>query len=87
MTYNPAPITGGTTDEILQIDLGSLEISQMKLAPDFKEKYVGGRGYALKLIWEGTTRETKYVSPENILVMAGGGPCVVIPGSRAAASS
>ena len=75
MTYNPALIRGGTTDETLQIDLGSFEISQMKLASDFKEKYVGGRGYALKLIWEGTSRETRYDSPENILVMASGPLC------------
>lgn len=75
MRYNPSPIMGGTTDEILQIDLGTYEISQMKLKPGFKDKYVGGRGYALKLIWEGTTRETRYDSPENILVMAGGPLC------------
>ena len=75
MTYKPAPIEGGTTDEILQVDLGSYKISPLKLAPDFKEKYVGGRGYALKFIWEGTSRETRYDSPENILVMAGGPLC------------
>ena len=75
MTYNPAPIKGGTTDEILQIDLGSYNVSQMTLSPDFKEKYIGGRGYALKFIWEGTSRETRYDSPENILVMAGGPLC------------
>jgi aldehyde:ferredoxin oxidoreductase len=44
----------------------------MKLSPDFKEKYTGGRGYALKLIWDGTKAETRYDSPENILVMASG---------------
>jgi aldehyde:ferredoxin oxidoreductase len=75
MTYTPASINGGTTDEILQIDLGSFKISQMKLASDFKEKYVGGRGYALKLIWEGTTEATRSNSPENILVMASGPLC------------
>jgi aldehyde:ferredoxin oxidoreductase len=47
----------------------------MKLPPDFKEKYVGGRGYALKLIWEGTSSETRYDSPDNILVMASGPLC------------
>jgi aldehyde:ferredoxin oxidoreductase len=52
-----------------------LEISQLKLTPDFKDTYVGGRGYALKLIWEGTSKETRYDSPENILVMAGGPLC------------
>ncbi|MDB4443764.1 aldehyde:ferredoxin oxidoreductase [bacterium] len=73
--YSPALIKGGYTDEILQIDLISNAISLLKLPPDFKEKYVGGRGYALKLIWEGTSRETRYDSPENILVMASGPLC------------
>jgi aldehyde:ferredoxin oxidoreductase len=45
------------------------------LSPDFKEKYVGGRGYALWYIWEKTTRHTRFDSPENLLVMASGPLC------------
>jgi len=52
--------------------LSTREITIQKLPPDFKSKYIGGRGYALKLIWDGTTRETLYDSPDNILVMASG---------------
>jgi len=70
--YEAAPIKGGYTDRILELDLSSRKISIMELAPEFKQKYIGGRGYALKLIWDGTTRETRYNSPENILVMASG---------------
>jgi len=70
--YKPARVAGGYTDRILRVDLGSGEINIEKLAPDFKDKYTGGRGYALKLIWDGTTGETRYDSPENILVMASG---------------
>jgi len=70
--YKPARVAGGYTDRILRVDLGSGEINIEKLAPDFKDKYIGGRGYALKAIWEGTTRDTLYDSPENILVMASG---------------
>ncbi len=70
--YEPAKVTGGYTDRILRVDLGTLEISIEELPPDFKNKYTGGRGYALKLIWDGTTRQTRYDSPENILVMASG---------------
>ena len=70
--YNPPPVKGGYTDHILQVDLGSHSISTLKLPSDFKEKYIGGRGYTLKLIWDGTSRETRYDSPENILVMASG---------------
>jgi aldehyde:ferredoxin oxidoreductase len=70
--YKPTRVAGGYTDRILRIDLGRREINIEKLPPDFKDKYTGGRGYALKLIWEGTTGETRYDSPENILVMASG---------------
>lgn len=72
LKYSPPPVQGGYTDHILHVDLGSYAISPLKLAPDFKEKYIGGRGYALKMIWDGTSAETRYDSPENILVMASG---------------
>jgi len=70
--YEPARVVGGYTDRILRIDLGTQEIMVQELPPDFKNKYVGGRGYAVKLIWDGTTRETRSDSPDNILVMASG---------------
>jgi len=70
--YKPARVVGGYTGQILGIDLGTQEITIQELSPDFKYKYIGGRGYALKMIWDGTTRETRYDSPENIIVMASG---------------
>ncbi|MBM4452688.1 MAG: aldehyde:ferredoxin oxidoreductase, partial [Chloroflexi bacterium] len=70
--YEPAPVVGGYTDRILRLDLGKQDILIQELPPDFKHKYIGGRGYALKLIWDGATRETRYDSPDNILVMASG---------------
>ena len=73
--YDPPPVKAGYTDYILQVDLGAQSISTLKLSPDFKDKYTGGRGYALKLIWEGATGEMRYESSENILVMASGPLC------------
>ncbi|MCX6009019.1 MAG: aldehyde:ferredoxin oxidoreductase, partial [Chloroflexi bacterium] len=70
--YKPAMVVGGYTDRILRVNLGTQEVTIQELPPDFKNKYVGGRGYALKMIWDGTTRETRYDSPDNILVMASG---------------
>jgi aldehyde:ferredoxin oxidoreductase len=73
MAYKPAPIRGGYTDQILRVDLGSLTVQKPTFLPnDFKDKYVGGRGYALRIIWEETTAQTRYDSPENVLVMASG---------------
>ncbi|MEE9121767.1 MAG: aldehyde ferredoxin oxidoreductase N-terminal domain-containing protein, partial [Syntrophobacteria bacterium] len=70
--YQVAPVQAGYTDRILQLDLGSLTTSITEVDPDFRRKYIGGRGYAMKMIWDGTTEETRYDSPENILVMASG---------------
>jgi len=70
--YERARVIGGYTDRILRVDLGTQEIKIQELPPDFKDKYIGGRGYALKIIWDDTTRGTRYDSPDNILVMASG---------------
>jgi len=70
--YQPVKVVGGYTDRILRIDLSKPEIAIQELPPDFKKKYIGGRGYALKIIWDETTRQTRYDSPENVLVMASG---------------
>ena len=73
--YKSAPIKGGTTDRILRVELTNFDISIETVSVEFKEKYIGGRGYALKLIWDETTESTRYDSPENLLVMAGGPLC------------
>jgi len=70
--YTPAKVVGGYTDRILRVNLSTPEIAIQELPPDYKNKYTGGRGYALKIIWDDTTRETRYDSPDNVLVMASG---------------
>jgi aldehyde:ferredoxin oxidoreductase len=70
--YRPAAVAGGSTDRILRVNLSTREISIQELPPDFKNKYTGGRGYALKLIWDETGPDTRYDSPENLLVMSSG---------------
>ena len=70
--YEPAEVSGGYADRILSIDLSTRQIDIITPDAGFKDKYIGGRGYALKLIWDETTKETVYNSPDNILVMAGG---------------
>jgi len=70
--YQPVRVTGGYTDRILRINLDNNAIRIQELPPDFKRKYTGGRGYALKLIWDETKPETRYDSHDNLLVMANG---------------
>jgi aldehyde:ferredoxin oxidoreductase len=75
INYEPAVTRGGYTDRILHVDLTTSKIELWEMPPDHKDKYVGGRGYALAMIWEKTNAETRYDSPENLLVMASGPLC------------
>ena len=70
--YEVAAVQGGYTDRILQLDLTTLTTSIIEVEPDFRRKFVGGRGYAMKMIWDETTKDTRYDSPDNILMMASG---------------
>jgi aldehyde:ferredoxin oxidoreductase len=56
----------------LRVNLSIGQINIQEMPPDFKQKYTGGRGYALKLIWNETTAATRSDSPDNLLVMASG---------------
>ena len=70
--YEPPKIVGGYSDHILRVNLSTNDIAIQELPPDFKKKYIGGRGYAIKLIWDETRKKTRYNSPDNLLVMASG---------------
>ena len=70
--YQVFPIKGGYTDHILDINLSSGDIGFIQVSKDFRDKFIGGRGYALKLIWDRTTENTRFDSEDNILVMASG---------------
>jgi len=72
--YDPFPIKGGYTDQILRVGLTSYGISAHSLPADFKDKYIGGRGYALELSWDMTSRKILHDSPENVLVSSATNP-------------
>ena len=73
--YDPAAVKGGYTDHILNVDLDQMNVQIEALPPEFKTKYIGGRGYAIKLIWDRTGSTTRSDSHDNLLVMAGGPLC------------
>ena len=72
LSYKPENVVGGYTDKVLRVDLTSKNINIINLPPDFKNKYIGGRGYAIKLIWDETNKDTRFDSPDNLFVVAHG---------------
>jgi aldehyde:ferredoxin oxidoreductase len=70
--YNWTPLNKGYTDKILYINVGSAEIKEKDVPPVMKEKFIGGKGYGLRLLWDATRPETKWNDPENEIIISSG---------------
>lgn len=75
LSYEKSSVHRGYTNRLLRIDLSSHAISVEEIPAAVRDMFVGGRGYCLKLVFDGTTENTKYDSPENVLALAGGPFC------------
>lgn len=68
-------IRSGYFKKHLQVDLSSGNVSRERLSDEFLEKYIGGRGFGAKLVWD-NLREHDFqvdpLGPDNLLVMAPG---------------
>jgi len=65
---------GGYFGRILQVDLTSGGHQVLEPADDWMERYIGGRGFAAKLIWDNLQRCGKFepLGEDNLLVVASG---------------
>ncbi len=84
--YSITPLDKGYTDKILYVNLSQNDIRAKDVDPLMKEKFIGGKGYGLKLLWEATTSETKWNDPENEIIISGGPICGITQYSGAGKS-
>lgn len=70
--YNWTPLDKGYTDKILYINVGTADVKEKDVAPVMKEKFIGGKGYGLRLLWDGTRPDTKWDDPENEIIISSG---------------
>jgi aldehyde:ferredoxin oxidoreductase len=70
--YNWTPLDKGYTDKTLYVNVGSGEIKEKAVPPLMKEKFIGGRGYGLRLLWDATKPDTKWDDPENEINISSG---------------
>jgi aldehyde:ferredoxin oxidoreductase len=70
--YNWIPLSRGYTDKILYINVGTSEIKEKDVPPVMKEKFIGGKGYGLRLLWDATKPDTKWDDPENEIIISSG---------------
>jgi len=65
---------GGYFGKILHVDLSSKKIWTEQIDDKFAEQYIGGRGFAAKLIWDNLQKEGQFdpLGEKNLLVVAPG---------------
>ena len=82
-TYKRRPVERGYANRTLHIDLTTNTISEQPVTQQMKDIFTGGRGFALRLLWNAITDDTRWDDPENALVIAGGpiGGITAYPGS------
>jgi len=73
--YDIAPIDKGYSDKKLYINVGTKEIKIQDIPLWIKEKFIGGKGYGLKFLWDATKPDTKWDDPENEIIISGGPIC------------
>lgn len=82
-TYELRPVERGYANRTLYIDLDTNTICEKPVTQQMKDLFTGGRGFALKLLWDAVTPNTKWSDPKNELVIANGPICGITayPGS------
>ena len=70
--YIWTPLSRGYTDKVLYINVGTTEIKEKDVPPVMKEKFIGGKGYGLRLLWDATKPDTKWDDPENEIIISSG---------------
>ncbi|MBN2666390.1 MAG: hypothetical protein JXR67_07755 [Bacteroidales bacterium] len=66
------PLDKGYTDKILYVNVGETDIREKDVPPVMKEKFIGGKGYGLRLLWDATLPDTKWDDPENEIIISSG---------------
>lgn len=82
-TYEKRPVERGYAGRTLYINLENNTFLEKPVTQQMKDLFTGGRGFALKLLWDAVTPETKWNDPQNELVIANGPICGITayPGS------
>jgi aldehyde:ferredoxin oxidoreductase len=82
-SYELRPVERGYASRTLYINLGDNAVCEKPVTQQMKDLFTGGRGFALKLLWDAVTPDTKWNDQQNELVIANGPICGITayPGS------
>jgi len=70
--YSTQSIKKGFNNRTIYVNLSNNLIKEKIITETVKEKFVGGKGLALKLLWDATNSQTRWDSPENEIIISPG---------------
>ncbi|WP_066495620.1 aldehyde ferredoxin oxidoreductase family protein [Abyssisolibacter fermentans] len=70
--YDLGTIERGYTNRTLYVDISNNTIKSKPVTQLMKDKFIGGKGFGLKFLWEATQPDTKWDDPENEIIIACG---------------
>ncbi len=73
-SYQPPTVERGYAGQTLYVNVTDNTISAKPVTEVMKEKFIGGRGFDLWLLWHGVNDDTRWNDPENEIVISTG-PC------------
>ena len=62
----------GYAGKLAYIDLGKEKVEYKKIEDDLALKYLGGRGFVAKILWDQLPKNTDPLSPDNIFIISTG---------------
>ncbi len=71
-SYELGEIEKGYTNRTLYVNLSNNEIKEKPVTQLMKDKFIGGKGFGLKLLWDATKPDTKWDDPENEIIISPG---------------
>ena len=70
----------GFTQTRLDVDLATGEIKESKLSDEFCRDWIGGYGFAAKVLWDELEPGVDPLGPDNVLIYAHGPfPTTILP--------
>jgi aldehyde:ferredoxin oxidoreductase len=71
-SYDLSELERGYNNRTLYINLSDKTIKEKPVTEQMKEKFIGGKGFGLRLLWDGTKPDTKWNDPENEIIISPG---------------
>ena len=70
--YQLGEVEKGHNRRTLYINVGNHEIKEKPVSQEMIDKFVGGKGFDLKLLWDSVNENTKWNDPENAICISVG---------------